>query len=135
MKVVFKIMILAAFLLGAASLVAPGVSSEEDVWCFEEDGLAFYMNTDSIRPTDSAPNGISYIVSGKTVYSNGEFGRFLTFGFAVPNDNVVGYSFGRATGEWSYIGSIKKNSNLNALWQAMKPYMKKKGIYYSDNWE
>lgn len=68
---------------------------------------------------------ISYNVSGKVVSNEtGEFINIAIYGFAVPNGNIEGYSFGRAKGKWEYVSSIKKNSEFRSIWQATKPYMR-----------
>ena len=131
-----RMLVLMISIFAASTFVMPSVSSAEDVWCYSNDIMSFYLDSDSVGETKNAPEGISYGASGKLVSNeDGSFVNIVIYGFAVPNDNVEGYSYWRAKGKWEYIGSIKKNSELRAVWEAMKPYMKKKGIYYSDYWE
>lgn len=131
-----KTLVLMASILVGSFLVMPNVSHAEDVWCYSNEHTSFYLDSDSVGETKNAPNGITYGASGKVVSDeDGSFVNIMIFGFAVPNDNVVGYSYWRAKGTWEYVGSIKKNSDMRAVWQAMKPYLKKKGIYYNDSWE
>lgn len=134
-KMVKTLVLMVSFFMGSAIMI-PNVSSAEDVWCYSNGTYSFYLDSDSVGELKNAPNGISYGVSGKTVFDeNGSFGTIIVYGFAVPNDSIEGYSYGRSTGKWEYIGGIKNNSELRAVWQAMKPYLKQKGIYYSDSWE
>ena len=131
-----KTLVLMVSILAGSFLGAPNVSHAEDVWCYSDGTMSFYLDSDSVGETKNAPNGISYGASGKVVSDeDGSFVNIIIYGFAVPNDNIEGYSYWRARGKWEYIGSIKKNSELKAVWEAMKPYMKKKGIRYSDYWE
>ena len=131
-----KTLALMVSILAGSFFVVPSVSSAEDVWCYSNETISFYLDSDSVGNVNNAPNGITYRASGKAVFNDdGSFATIYVYGFAVPNDNIEGYSYGRSTGEWEYIGSIKKNSELRAVWQAMKPYLKAKGIYYNESWE
>ncbi len=131
-----KTLVLMASILVGIFLAVPNVSHAEDVWCYSNEYTSFYLDSNSVGETKKAPSGITYSASGKVVSNeDGSFVNIMMYGFAVPNDNVEGYSYWRARGKWEYIGSIKKNSELRAVWQAMKPYLKEKGIYYSDSWE
>lgn len=134
-KIVRMLMLVASIFAGSV-VVMPSVSSAEDVWCYSNDTMSFYLDSDSVGEVKNAPEGISYGASGKMVLNkDGSFVNIIIYGFAVPSDSVEGYSYWRVKGKWEYIGSIKKNAELRAVWEAMKPYMKKKGIYYSDFWE
>jgi len=131
-----KTIVLMASILVGSFLVMPNVSHAEDVWCYSNELTSFYLVSDSVEEIKNAPNGITYRAIGKVVLNkNGSFVNIMIYGFAVPNDNVVGYWFRRAKGTWDYLGPIKKDSKMKAVWQAMKPYLKKKGIYYNDSWE
>lgn len=131
-----KTLVLMVSILAGSFLVVPDVSHAEDVWCYSNEYTSFYLDSNSVGETKKAPNGITYSASGKVVSNeDGSFVNIQIFGFAVPNDNVVGYSYWRSHGTWEYVGSIKKNSEMRAVWQAMKPYLKEKGIYYNDSWE
>lgn len=131
---ILKILVLTASIFAGNVFIMPSVSSAEDVWCYSDGELSFYLASDTIKEIKDDLNGIRYSVSGRTVVNNKQHNVHL-YGFAVFNDNVVCYSFNRFNGKWEYPYPIKKDSNLRAIWQAMKPYMKKKGIYYSDSWE
>ena len=129
-----KRMILMVSMLGMILLSMPGVSSAEDVWCYSSHGHSYYLSSDSIRVHHDG--GITYTVDGVVVLdSDGSFVRPLMYGFDSDNDIMVGSVFNRAFGKWEYCGRVSKDPNMNAVWQAMKPYMKQKGIYYSDSWE
>lgn len=131
-----KTLVLMLSILAGSILAVPNVSHAEDVWCYSNEYTSFYLDSNSVGETRKAPNGITYSASGKVVSNeDGSFVNIQIFGFAVPNDNVVGYSYWRSHGTWEYVGSIKKNSEMRAVWQAMKPYLKEKGIYYNDSWE
>ena len=133
---IFKMLVLVVSVFLGSTMMMPNVSSAEDVWCYSNDATSFYLDSDSVGNAKNAPNGITYSASGKVVSNeDGSFVNIQIFGFAVPNDNVIGYSYWRSHGTWEYVGSIKKNSEMRAVWQAMKPYLKQKGIYYSDSWE
>ena len=94
-----KTMVLMASILVGSFLVMPNVSHAEDVWCYSNEHTSFYLDSDSVGETKNAPNGISYSASGKVVSNeNGSFVNIMIYGFAVPNDNVVGYSYWRSRG-------------------------------------
>jgi hypothetical protein len=52
------------------------------------------------------------------------------YGFSIKNDYVVGHTFNRTWGKWE---SVPKAETM-AVWNAMKPYMKAKGIPYTESW-
>lgn len=55
--------------------------------------------------------------------------NFMTFGFSRKNDATVGYSFVRGSRpHWECHGTVANNAKLNAVWNAMKPYLKRKGV-------
>ena len=132
-----KAMTLFVSIFVGSLLSFPNSSFAEDVWCYSNEYYSFYMKSDTIRARNDLPNGIAYTVAIKPVSNNnnGEVTNVNNLGFAVPNDNLVAYSFARYNGKWEYIGSLKKNPDMRAVWEAMKPYMKKKGIYFNDSWE
>ena len=131
---ILKVMALVVSFFLCSTLIAPNISFAEDVWCFSDGRFSFYLDSDTI--SGSVRNGpVSYSVSGKTVLDKtGEFHQVWIYGFASENDNLVGYMFNRRNGNWDYIGLLRNNSDLRAIWETMKPYMKQKGIHYSDSW-
>lgn len=53
------------------------------------------------------------------------------YGFNSDNDILAAYTFNRTNGKWEEADK----SEAMAVWNAMKPYMKQKGIHYSDSWK
>lgn len=131
---ILKILVLIVSIFAGSVFIMPNVSSAEDVWCYSDGEFYFYLDSDTIKEIENDPNGIRYGVFEKMVYNN-KMHTFHSYGFAVFNDNLVCYSYNRFNGKWEYPCPIKEDSHLRAIWQAMKPYMKKKGIYHSDSWE
>lgn len=129
-KSIFKRLILMVSLLGVMLFSMPGTSSAEDVWCYTRGNFSYYLSSDYIRKVDYS-NGITYTVDGKLVHdSSGTVSRPLLYGFSIENDYVVGHTFNRTWGKWE---SVPKAETM-AVWNAMKPYMKAKGIPYTESW-
>ena len=55
----------------------------------------------------------------------------VMYGFNSDNDILAAYTFNRTNGKWEEADK----SEAMAVWNAMKPYMKQKGIHYSDSWK
>lgn len=135
MSKLFKRMILMVSMLGVMLFSMTGTSSAEDVWCYSSNGFSYYLSSDSIRKVDYS-NGIMYTVDGKTVLeSNGSLGRPLMYGFSIENDYVIGHTFDRAYGSWYYISDKDGRAEAKSVWNAMKPYMRQKGISFGESWE
>ncbi|MDY6351398.1 MAG: hypothetical protein SPL62_13010 [Selenomonas sp.] len=89
------------------------------------------LSSDTIR-TGNYIGGITYTVGGKLVHdSDGSLANPLSYGFSIPNDNLEGYTFNRTNGHWD---SVSKAEALS-VWNAMKPYMRQKGIYFGESWK
>ncbi|MCI7331015.1 MAG: hypothetical protein SOZ01_01460 [Selenomonadaceae bacterium] len=130
-KSIFKRLILMVSVLGVMLFSMPNTSSAEDVWCYSSYGFSYYLSSDTIRQVNLS-GGISYTVSGKLVHdSSGTLQGPLSYGFSIPNDNLEGYTFDRTNGHWV---SASKDEAL-AVWNAMKPYMRQKGIYFGESWK
>jgi len=130
-----KRMILMVSMLGMILLSMPGVSSAEDVWCYSNGSFSYYLSSDTISRVNYT-GGITYAVDGVTVFDrDGSLGRPLMYGFSVPNDYMMAFIFDRSNGKWNHITDDEGLANAMAVWEAMKPYMKQKGIHYSDSWQ
>ena len=126
-----KRMILMVSVPGMFLLSMPGVSSAEDVWCYSSYGFSYYLSSDTISKK-SYPSRVSYAVDGKLIHdSDGSLARPLMYGFNSDNDILAAYTFNRTNGKWEEADK----SEAMAVWNAMKPYMKQKGIHYSDSWK
>ena len=129
-----KALVLAAAFFGGISTYLPGVSSAEDVWCCASEGLSYYLDSESIN-ADNLPKGMDYRAAVKAVRQSGKLDSVITYGFEAMNDTLVGYFFDASSKNWMYAGELRDKPDLSAVWASMKPYMKQKGIPYSDAWK
>lgn len=116
-----KKMILMVSMLGMILLSVPSTSSAADVWCYSQNGFAYYLVSDSIKETNNHPpyQGMVKIVRE----DNGQGWNFVIFGFAKENDIITAYAFERSSGRWGYCGKASDDPFYYAVWQAMKPYL------------
>ena len=108
----------------------PRISSAQDIWVYSREGYEYYLTTENISVRDSQP---PFTCNVKVVY-NGKYDNFEILGFESQNDILVGYSFWRSHGTWEFVGTVSKKPYLNAVWQAMKPYLKQQGVIGVDGW-
>ena len=125
--------LLAVFFLAGSFILAPGVASAEDVWCGSSEGLDQYLVSESIN-AESLPKGMDYRAAVKMVRQDSTLDGVTVYGFEMMNDTIVGSFWDKAAGRWQYAGHLEHKPDLKAIWEAMKPYMREKGIPYSDSW-
>jgi len=132
-KTTTRSMFVAAVLFSLISLFAPGKSSAEDIWCYGKGTLSYYLVSDKISVVEKEP--IFRCLVNVVDNESGKLVNFHSFGFENWDGTMVSYTFLRAKGIWEYHGQARSNPLDNAVWQAMKPYLKQKGfenIYYWD---
>jgi hypothetical protein len=115
-----KRMILMVSMLGMFLLSMPGVSSAEDVWCYSQNGYAYYLSSESVTTTTYHPpyRGIVKMVREDT----GTQRDVIIAGFANENDVIMAYVYGK-DGTWGSCGKVGTFPLLYAVWQAMTPYL------------
>lgn len=126
MKWFIRTMLLVMSLLTVSVVMMPSVSLAEDVWVYSEDDyMDVYLSTDKISVNKIEPRyrGLVKFVSRE----DGTLMNFYPFGFDYRNGQVVGFSYSRSQGYWEYHGSVVNDQMFNAVWQAMKPYLRQKG--------
>lgn len=117
----FKRIVLMVSMLGMLLLAMPGISSAADVWCYSSGGFSYYLSSDTVKETNQHP---SYRGMVKVVTEDsGKQWNVIMCGFASENDVITAYTFDRSNGRWGYYGKASDDPFLNAVWQAMKPYL------------
>lgn len=102
------------------------------VCCYSRDGQSLYLDPDSIN-IDNLPPGMTYRIE-VNAFRDGDGspeGRFV-YGFESQNDALVGAVYDESAGRWADPSSDDETLRLKAVWEAMKPFLKLKGISYSD---
>ena len=124
MRYLSRVLLLVFTLLSVSFFMSPSISSAEDVWIMSRDGFDHYMITDTIKK-----GARGYQVNVKIVY-NGKYDNFRILSFDSVNDlYMIMEEFTRYDGKWT----VSSDDELGEpLWNAMKPYMKAKGISYPD---
>ena len=122
LKNFFQTLIMIFSIFAITSIVIPSVSSAEDVWILSRGGYDYYMVTDTIRKGERG-----YGVNVKLV-ADARLWNFRVLSFSSVNDlYMVMEEFTKYDGKWT----VSSDDELGApLWEAMKPYMKAKGISY-----
>ncbi len=134
MKSKFKTTILTLALFVTILMVMQNNASAESVFYYDGGHLSYYLNSEKIFYDEEKDP--PYRVAVKVHRTeDGMYMNFFTFGFSIENDHVVGYVYNRSHGYWECLGEAREKPEMNALWQAMKPYMDEKGIYYDDTWQ
>ena len=124
--VVIPMWAMSAWIFPSLSMAQPNVVAENlHVWVYGHGELNAYMKKISI--SEKGPRYICIV----NIESNrdGSLINFHTYGFTPRNDTVVAYYFARGgRPHWEQVGVVADDPTLNAVWQAMKPYLKKHGI-------
>ena len=56
-----KTLVLMASILVGIFLAVPNVSHAEDVWCYSNETISFYLDSDSVGNVNTAPNGTTSV--------------------------------------------------------------------------
>lgn len=135
MRRTLNILGVAAVFLAAGFLCFPSAAFAEDVWCCSVGDRSYYLDSDTIN-AESLPKEMTYRAIVKTVLDgDGSLEKSTVYGFESQNDFMVAAMYDKSTEQWRYSDYKNEKPLLQAIWEAMKPYMKERKIPYSDSWE
>ena len=128
---IFRLAMITAIVTAFCSLIVPSESSAEDVWIYSDGDFSYYLTTEKISVDNVQPTYRGLV----KVLHNGKYDNFQNYGFELRNGVVVGYMYSRSNGYWDFAGPISSTHPIfNAVWQAMKPYLKQQGVSNVDAW-